>query len=45
MAAELVLWQTPTCLQTGAWGQATMDGITRLLDEASAGFADIDRLD
>ena len=30
---------------TGAWTQAAMDGVTRLLDEAGAGFADIDRLD
>jgi 2-methylcitrate dehydratase PrpD len=30
---------------TGAWTQAAMDGVTRLLDEAGAGCADIDRLD
>jgi 2-methylcitrate dehydratase PrpD len=30
---------------TGAWTQAAMDGVTRLLEEAHAGFADIDRLD
>jgi 2-methylcitrate dehydratase PrpD len=30
---------------TGAWTQAAMDGVTLLLDEAHAGFADIDRID
>jgi 2-methylcitrate dehydratase PrpD len=30
---------------TGAWTQAAMDGVSRLLDEAHAGFADIVRID